>query len=243
MFEKIGSRRLLSHTIEEQIERAISERRLVPGQKLPTETELCTDFGVSRTVLREALRMLSARGLISIEKGRGMFVSALSAADVTDPMHLYLKTNLQSEYALDVIHARQAIEPAFAELAAQHRTQADIERLNTHLEELRQSRGDFGALAHLDMTFHRDIAIATQNPIMPLILDPIHRLMPEIKSSVYATVADAQDSALEWHGKIISAIIASDSARARFLMVEHLRIAELHVQQMLKAKSVVQHSH
>jgi GntR family transcriptional regulator, transcriptional repressor for pyruvate dehydrogenase complex len=243
MFEKIGSRRLLSHTIEEQIEKAISEKRLIPGQRLPTENELCTDFGVSRTVLREALRMLSARGLISVEKGRGMFVSALSVEDVADPMHLYLRMNLESGYVLDVIHARQAIEPAFAELAARNRVEEDIDRLNRHLEDLRQTRGDFEALAMLDMVFHRDIAIATQNPIMRLILEPIQRLMPDIKSSVYATVADAQDSALEWHGKIIRAIIRRDSMQARAQMTEHLRIAEEHVQIMLKSQTTVLQKH
>jgi len=73
VFSKIGSGLTLSQKIE--------RRKLLPGTRLPTEKELCTQFAVSRTALREALRRLSARGLIDIRKGSGMYISELKIED------------------------------------------------------------------------------------------------------------------------------------------------------------------
>ena len=69
--------------------------------------------------------------------------------------------------------------------------------------------------------------------LIPLILEPIHRLVPQIKSSVYATVADAKQSAIEWHEKILAAILDRNAEGARSAMTRHLEIAEQHTEQML----------
>ena len=74
IFQKIGTTQTLSQKIERNIERAIREKKLPIGAKLPSERELCEMFAVSRTALREALRRLSARGLIEIKKGRIVIV-------------------------------------------------------------------------------------------------------------------------------------------------------------------------
>ena len=69
---------------------------------------------------------------------------------------------------------------------------------------------------------------------MPLLLDPIHRLIPEIKSTIYATIGEAKESAVFWHQKILDAVISRDGEQAREAMIEHLRIAEEHAAKMLK---------
>jgi GntR family transcriptional repressor for pyruvate dehydrogenase complex len=235
-FDPIGNRELLSKTVASTIEDAIRVKELVPGTRLPSELELCQQFDVSRTAIREALRTLEAKGLITIEKGRGIFVKLASADDVTDPMHLYLELTSERSYVLEIIHARQIIEPAIASFAAIHHTEEDIEKLKLDIKELEESGDDFKALAKLDMNFHIDIAKASQNPLMPLLLNPIHRLMPDIKSSVYATVEKAKDSALIWHRKILDQIIKRDAEGAKNAMIEHLKIAEEHVETMLKAQ-------
>ena len=81
IFGKIGTAQTLSQKIERRIEEAIRQKKLLVGTKLPSERELCEMFAVSRTALREALRRLSARGLIQIKKGSGMFVSELKNSD------------------------------------------------------------------------------------------------------------------------------------------------------------------
>lgn len=81
IFEKIPISQTLSQKIERKIEEAIRQKKLIPGTKLPYERELCESFAVSRTALRESLKRLSARGLISVRKGSDMFVSEIKTED------------------------------------------------------------------------------------------------------------------------------------------------------------------
>ncbi len=236
IFSPVGKRSLLSKMVESKIEEAIRRKVLIPGAKLPSELELCQQFGVSRTAIREALRMLSARGLVTIMKGKGIFIQNLSAESVTDPISLYLEMQLDRDYVLDVVHARQIIEPPIAASAALCHTNEDAVQLRNDLEELIGSKGDYHELSRLDMQFHLDIAKAAENSIIPLILEPIHRLVPPTQSSVYETVSDARRSAVEWHEKIISAILRRDAEGAREAMIHHLEIAEQHTEQMLRQK-------
>ncbi|RPI04879.1 MAG: FadR family transcriptional regulator [Ignavibacteriae bacterium] len=233
MFEPVGKRKLLSKMVEGQIEEAIRSKAVLPGEKLSSEQELCEQFKVSRTALREALRMLAARGLVVIMKGKGIYVQNISAETVTDPIYLYLQMQSESNYILDVIPARQIIEPPIAALAAMNHTEEDAQRLKKDLNDLKNSNGDYEELSRLDMLFHLDIAKASENQLVPLLLEPIHRLAPRIKSSVYATVIDAKQIAVEWHEKILTAILNRDATNARLAMVRHLEIAEQHDKQIL----------
>lgn len=228
-FIPVEKRELLSKTVESRIEEAIRSRAYDPGAKLPSEFELCDQFGVSRTAVREALRMLSARGLVTIEKGRGVFVNQPTAASVTSPLELYLSMH-QEDYAFDVIHARQMIEPAIASVAARNRGDEDVTSLRANLAELEESSGDdHELLSSLDMEFHLIIARSTRNALVPLFLEPIHQLMPAIKKTVYHNVEEARASAVEWHANILDAIARQDSEAAAYAMKRHLQIAEEHV--------------
>jgi GntR family transcriptional repressor for pyruvate dehydrogenase complex len=233
-FTPVPSRGSLSKAVESQIEAAIRSRTYVPGAKLPSELELCQQFQVSRTAIREALRMLSARGLVSVEKGKGIFVRNVSAETVTDPISLYLQLQYARDSSLDVIHARQIIEPPIAASAALYHTKEDADRLVKDFEDLVKDQSDYAELSRLDMKFHLDIAKASENTLIPLILEPIHRLMPQIKSSVYENVKDAKEMAVKWHKKILDAILRRDAEGARVAMAKHLEIAEQHVEQTLK---------
>jgi GntR family transcriptional repressor for pyruvate dehydrogenase complex len=168
-----------------------------------------------------------------VEKGRGIFVKNVTADSVTDPMHLYLQMQFSGEHALHLVHARQVIEPPIAASAALYHTDEDAAKLVKNYEDLKKSDGGFLELANLDMAFHLNIAKASENPIIPLILEPIHRLMPQIKSSVYAAVDDAKQSAVIWHGKILERILARDADGAYEAMKDHLNIAESHIRKML----------
>ncbi len=237
VFSPLADRALLSKSVEDAVVDAIQKKKLEPGTKLPSELELCEQFGVSRTVIREALRGLHARGLIDIQKGKGMFVRELSGQSAADPLRLYLRMNFERSYVMDIVHARQILEPAVVALASKNRSQDDIARMAHDIELLKTCADDFTELSRIDTQFHVDIAKASGNALMPLLLEPIHRLIPEIKSTVYATVQEARDSAVLWHQKILDEIVRSDSESARRAMVEHLRIAEEHAERMLKASS------
>jgi DNA-binding FadR family transcriptional regulator len=87
------------------------------------------------------------------------------------------------------------------------------------------------------MMFHLDIAKASENLLIPLLLEPIHRLAPRIRSSVYASVIDARQLAAEWHENILNAILNRDADGARLAMIRHLEIAEQHDKQIIQQQN------
>jgi GntR family transcriptional repressor for pyruvate dehydrogenase complex len=187
--------------------------------------------------VREALQMLSAKGLISIEKGRGIFVKGFSSDTVTRPMHTYLQLKSDKNIVIDVIHARMIIEPSIAQYAAINRDDNDLDIMKKNIEEMKLNLGEGVKHSELDMAFHTQIAEASKNYIMPLLIQPIHKLMPEIKSRILANVPDAFGSAVEWHSKIYKAIADKDADGAFYTMKKHLEIALQHSELMLKAES------
>ena len=232
IFNSVGNKELLSHKVAAEIEEAIVAKKIPPGDRLPSEMELCSQFGVSRTAVREALRTLSAKGMISIEKGRGIYVKNISSEHVSDSMHSYLKVTGNGNTMMEVIEARIIIEPAIAEFAALHHKDEDIIALRRNLEEMRLNT-DKAEHARLDMKFHLLVAEASGNNIMPLILNPIHRLMPNIKKKIMKSVPGAKEAALLWHKKVIEAIESRDPQKAYSAMKGHLEVAKQQTEQIV----------
>ena len=108
IFQKIGTTQTLSQKIERNIEKAIREKKLPIGAKLPSERELCEMFAVSRTALREALRRLSARGLIEIKKGSGMVVTKIELKDAISSLNLYYDLKFDDNLIGQIIELRLA---------------------------------------------------------------------------------------------------------------------------------------
>ena len=235
MFNTIEKRVPLKSIIAAQIEEAIINKKYLPGSKLPSENELCEQFNVSRTSVREALQILSAHGLITVEKGKGIFVNKVNSQNVVAPLENYLKLSLDSDYVLHLVHARQILEPAIAREASLNHNAKDIEILEADIELLKNSKGGYKELADLDMKFHYDLAKSTGNIVVPLLLKPINNLLPELKSAIYANIDEAKETAVTWHENILNAVKAGDGEQAYAYMVEHLYIAEKHAQEVVKA--------
>jgi GntR family transcriptional repressor for pyruvate dehydrogenase complex len=222
-FSKIERPTTLSQVIVENIERSIRDRSLVPGQRLPTEKEFCAMFSVSRTAVREALRMLSARGLITIRKRRGMFVSEMSTSHAVSALGLFLELKFDKDYILHVFNLRQAIEPEVSRWAARNRTSDDLVRLRENLAKMeRCDPQDREVESTLDQEFHTTITSASKNPIAPLVLEPIFTLMPKIRAMVYAYIPNCVSSALEYHMRILDAIGRRDEETASREMQIHI---------------------
>lgn len=237
MFNTVGKPELLSQTVETEIENVIRQGLIPPGEKLPSEHQLCDQFGVSRTVMREALRMLSARNLLRIEKGRGIFVNKPTVDSVASPMELYLHMHGVADSAHDVIIARTIIEPSIAALAAENRTEAEADRLLRNVRSLASADPhDHKRLAELDMAFHSMIAEFTHNSVLPLLSRPIQLFMPYIKKDVYDAIGNAHEAALYWHQLIADAIVDHKPESAREAMSGHLEVAAEHVQTAMLAK-------
>lgn len=235
MFPKLGSTQTLSQEIERHIEKAILDKQFPPGSKLPTEKILCEQFGVSRTALREALQMLSARGLVYIRKGSGTYVNEYESANVTKPMSLYLELNFDKDLMVHMVDVRKMLEPGIAELAARDRSEKDLKIMEIALEKLDNcDTADHERHSELDRDFHLAIAKSCENPIIPIMMEPIFMFMPKVKDIIYQKVTSAYEDAMIYHEKIFNAIKERDSDKAKEMMERHLGIAEEHNVMVLK---------
>ena len=223
LFTNIGSKLTLSQKIERKIEAAIREKKLPVGSKLPTERELCGAFGVSRTALREALRRLSARGLIEITKGSGMTVTGFKVDDAIKTMDLYYDMQFDQNLIPQIIEVRRLFEPQIAGLAAAQRTQNDLSDIQENIELFRACDPDNIQLeSDLDNKFHLLIARATHNPIVQITMEPIYSLLPRMRNFIYASVDDEKEVTLESHLLIFDAINKQKQTDATKAMNEHL---------------------
>lgn len=227
LFGKIGKNLTLSEEIELKIEDSIRQKKLEPGQKLPSEKELGAMFGVSRTAVREALRMLSARGLLNVRKGDGVYVNSFSSSLASKPMSLYLELQFDSDSILHLVHLRQLVEPNIARLAAQKRTREDLAGFQMNLAAFSDRTQDADQLAQLDVEFHSLIALSCHNPLIPLIMDPLFSMLPRVKALIVNHLQKTHsDNAPNYHKKIFDMIQLQDAEGAFSAMQEHLKIAE-----------------
>jgi len=215
IFSKIGTTQTLSQKIERRIEEAIQQRKLVPGNKLPTERELCASFAVSRTALREALRRLNARGLIEIKKGSGMYVSEISIDDAIKSLNLYYDLKFDSNLIAQMIEMRSLFEPQIASLAAKNRTQEDLIVLQNNIIELEKCNPDNTQMeADIINRFHTNIAKATGNPMIIVSMEPIFSLLPRMRNFLYANIDGEKEYTLKSQKKIYAAINAQNDKAA-----------------------------
>jgi len=234
MFRKVGKQETLSEEIVKQIEEAIIQNKYNPGDKIPSEKEMCEIFDVSRTVIREAIQKLSARGLIEVRKGSGIYVQEYAEKYVTDTMELYLELNLNIDYIKHVMEIRKLFEPQLARIAAQSRSEEDVKKINKTINELNECDvKDFKKEGKLDKKFHMQIARSCGNPLILTMFKPIFQLMPKIRSLVYKDNIDIKSNALEYHQKIFDKIKDKDGKKSYNEMQKHLEIAEEHSERLL----------
>ncbi len=237
MFEPLEKREPISKVIAVQLEEAILSKKFLPGTKLPSEAELCEKFNVSRTPLREAIKLLSAHGFVTVHKGKGVFVNELSSKDISLTISKYLRQKLDKNYVLDIVKARKILEPSIAYSASLNRTEEDLNKLRANLEDLKNCCDGYDKLSQIDMKFHILLAKASNNRVVPLLLNSLFNLLPEFNPSVYAANEDAKELAFHWHGIILSHVINKDAGAATIAMSDHLQIAEDHAKNMLMIKS------
>ena len=236
VFQNIGSRLTLSQRIERTIENAIREKKLQVGSKLPTEREMCESFGVSRTALREALRRLSARGLITIQKGSGMYVSEINIEDAIKTLNLYYDMKFDKNLLSQIIEVRSLFEPRIARIAAQNRSDADLNELTENMIEFEQCNPDNTQKeADIDNRFHLVITRATSNPILQITMEPIYSLLPRMRNYIYGNIDGEKSHTLEFHRQLVKAIREKDSDTAENVMAKHLsRTSEIYENYMKK---------
>jgi GntR family transcriptional repressor for pyruvate dehydrogenase complex len=218
LFEQIAREPRLSDKVAETMLATILSQELQAGDQLPSERELGEQFGVSRTVVREAVRALVAKGVIEVRSGSGLRVAAVDAAVVTESMSLFLRGgSLGFE---DVHEVRALLEVHIAGLAAERWTDDDLARLRKVHLLMESEAGDVEAAARDDLEFHRAIARATQNDLFLLLLDSIGSPLVDIRRQNISS--GSMPMTIGQHARVLDCITARDVAGAREAMAIHL---------------------
>jgi GntR family transcriptional repressor for pyruvate dehydrogenase complex len=197
-----------------------------PGSRLPPEEVLARQYEVSRLTLREAVKVLRDKGVLSVEQGRGTFVNPVTQWSVLDPVLLAARSALGSEAALlatKLTEARRVVEVGAAELAALRRTDADLTRMAEAITRMRASheREDVAEFSAADMAFHDALNQAADNPFLAALFGPIAALLLEIRRHTSAT-EQRRVVAIDAHQKILDAVASGDSRAAWVAASEHL---------------------
>jgi GntR family transcriptional repressor for pyruvate dehydrogenase complex len=205
--------------IVSQIQELVISGQLQPGDKLPTEQQLAEQFGVSRTVVREAIKALAEKELVQVKHGKGVYVDTPSAEALQESMLLFFSASDQSLLAL--LEAREILEVEIARLAAERATDADKELLRESLRREAKILHQPRAYVEQDLRFHELLAQATHNEVLSILLNALGELLRESRRVTIEAPGVAQ---LSWQGhrRIFEAVRDSDEAGAREAMRQHL---------------------
>jgi GntR family transcriptional repressor for pyruvate dehydrogenase complex len=232
LFQAIPRATTLAQRVTRQIEQLIVEGRLRPGDRLPPERALAEQFGVSRTVVREAVRALTAKSLLEVRPGSGTVVRSPTTQSVAQSMKLLLQAG-QSELDYDKVHEiRRLLEVEIAGLAAQRSTPEDLKHMAAILERAAHIQDNREAFAQSDVEFHAALAAATHNELFSLVLDALVDVMLQVREMAFG-VAGMPSRALAHHQAILAQIEAGDAEGARQAMCEHLVESEDTMRQAL----------
>ncbi len=211
MSEQGGRTRLRDQAADRLLDMVIS-RGLSPGDRLPPERELVGSLGVSRTVVREALNLLEARGLISIEHGRGAVVSGGSTRAVRDTLGLLLRVRPKSLWEL--LEIRGILEVEISGLAAERATEDDLRGMEAQLDRMEKSLEVPEGYVDADVEFHAQLARSTRNEVLLTMLDPVVDLL-QASREVSASRPGSAGRALREHKEILERVRAGDAVGAR----------------------------
>jgi GntR family transcriptional repressor for pyruvate dehydrogenase complex len=192
-----------------------------PGTKLLSERQLALRFGVSRPLVREALRSLVERGLIEISPGRGAFVRALRISDAARPLDAFYRR--QNATPRDLVEARLMLEREAVGLAAERAESDELEAMERVLERFDRT-GDLIERARCDIAFHALIARMSHNPVIETMFSSIASLTFELMLRSLSDPAVSREG-LPYHREIADAIRDRDPERARKAIEGHLVIA------------------
>ena len=218
------ARKPLSTQVWESLAERIASGALAPGAQLPTEAALCDEYGVSRTVVREAVARLRSEGRVIPQQGRGIFVSEAPAQTGFTVTEEALQT-LSETIAL--LELRMSVEVEAAGLCAERRTDADARAIRALMEQIDAAHEDPSRVQiHYDYDFHLRIAAASGNAFMLAFLDYLRpwivpryqlaHIVGEASRDAYYARIHAE------HERIVAAIETGNGPAAREAMRTHL---------------------
>ena len=206
--------------------------------RLPTERELAALYGVSRNVVREAIRTLVKDGLVQVRQGSGTYVVDATATALGSSVELVLDIGSPAEKFRHLLEIRQLVEPGIAALAAERATDEAIELLRQQVAIMDEAQEDQERFILADRRFHTLIAQCTGNSLVQSLLDPVVHLLDEKRSKLFL-VDQSAASAQEFHHRILAAIEHRDARLAYAYMRAHLEQVSTDISGLAASKNEI----
>jgi GntR family transcriptional repressor for pyruvate dehydrogenase complex len=217
----------LYENIATQIEATI--KNMSTGDKLPSERTLSAQYGVSRNVLREALRSLSEKGLLEIKPGKGIYVANLENEKVVSRLETMLLKN-QSNYRnsfIDIVEARTMLELDVFEIASERATDKDLISISNVVHKMEQCNGDVDLFNHFDLQFHLRLAEATHNSVFPILVNTLFEMTGKQMFMFIRLNPDKMQDVQVEHMEILEAIKSKNKSRIAKAARRHFNVTEI----------------
>lgn len=225
MFQLAKLARVKTESLRNQVYAQLKARLLEgawkPGEKIPSESQLCDQFGVSRVTVRAAIQQLEILGLLETRHGGGSYVRTPSSISALDNLHPSMTIGKGKDLIM-VQEYRQIIEKGAIGIAAGRRTQADLEYLEgtyARMVEAYDAR-DRIAFSQADHDFHHRLALITRNPIVIKVYALLDDILSETTTDIVAMIG--YEIGLRYHRKIIDALRTGDPQECESAMSAHI---------------------
>lgn len=202
----------------------IIDGRYPPGSPLPPEWELADREQASRLTIREAVRILRQKNVVTVVRGRGTFVQPRQRWSPLDPAvlgALARDPDALTERLRALLEARSLVEVGVAELAAARRTDPDLAAMAAAVVAMREAGDDLDGFVAADLAFHDAVMAAAGNPVIAALFDPIALLLRDTRRQTSRDPV-AREHALRAHERILAAIERRDPVQAAGAMRDHL---------------------
>ena len=221
--------KLLAEQVQEQIYQYILNTPIAIGAKLPNEFELWEKFGVGRSTIREAVKLLISRGILEVRRGSGTYVVSTTPMDL-DPLGLGAVEDKMA-LAMDLVNVRMILEPGIAEMAAMNATARDVERLRELCAVIEQKIETGENYIEEDIAFHTAVAKCSGNMV-------VEQLVPIIDTAVMmfvnVTHRKLTQETIMTHRAVTDAIAERDPMGAKSAMMMHMTFNRNMIKDMMK---------
>ncbi|WP_186456856.1 FadR/GntR family transcriptional regulator [Sphingomonas suaedae] len=215
----------------------VASEQLRPGARLPSETTISETLGVSRPVVREAMRTLAATGLVEMAVGKRATIVPVDGTMMSRVISNAVLIGQANER--DILELRRGVEIAMVVLAAQHRSAEQAAELESIVVDMARHIDDAERYLALDLRLHVTLAEATGNPLYSLLIDALRQLILVAMSTGRERWSEIRglDRVQELHEQIVRAVVAGDPAAAAAAMAQHFDDALTVILAPLAAKS------
>jgi GntR family transcriptional regulator, transcriptional repressor for pyruvate dehydrogenase complex len=219
-----------AHAVMKAVADYVHRADLKPGDKLPTERELCAALDVGRSTVREVIRQLQALGVVESRKGSGTYLlRPVSAGTIHVP--LAFDTTHLRDVLLQTLDVRRGLEVEASVIAARRRTEDDLAVIEARLDEMERVHHEKGTAGREDLAFHLAVYDATHNPLFRQLLEQMREAFERFWEKPFDRPDFARRS-FPFHRELFEAIRAGDESAARLKTVAILDIVEEDIKDM-----------